>query len=465
MALAVSQQAFNETVQENIEEFGMSPEEAIEDTVKQLEAQGIDLSNIVKELALSDSMDFSELAKLISAFGVIVKEGALTRDETVQCLKNIRLECEKDLQHRVAAGKEGVYDMIFDLIDQKNEDFELVGMCLATLATLMIKQPDLLDDRGVNYMVKTFREQPEEMVTRNCLKWTRECCILHERNRQKIFDAAILDHLKLILSKKNLTAGMLQDVLGVLRALVLDDDIRVEFGKAHDHARAIASDALCTITGLLTRFKDNENVMHDLMLTLSALLVRAEFCKKVCDAGALPIIHDALITFTTNGKIIRQCMKLLKALAGNDECKHLIISGGNGPNIVTALGLHTGNAQTAVFGLGCVAALALRSPENSKVLFDAGVSNVIVEAMKAHPDNEDVQKYASWAIRNLVSRSKDQCTTFLELGAEALLKQNLKKFPKSEYDIKSALRDLGCNVDFKEEWTGKGGKLNTQAKK
>lgn len=37
--------------------------------------------------------------------------------------------------------------------------------------------------------------------------------------------------------------------------------------------------------------------MSDLMLTLSSLLVRNEFCKKVEDAGGLEMIKDVMITF------------------------------------------------------------------------------------------------------------------------------------------------------------------------
>lgn len=65
----------------------------------------------------------------------------------------------------------------------------------------------------------------------------------------------------------------------------------------------------------------------------------------------------------------------------------------------------------------------------------------------------------------MVSRSRYQCPKFLELGAEDTLKAAMKKFKKCEYDIKAALRDLGCEVELKEEWTGKGGKISTQAKK
>lgn len=38
----------------------------------------------------------------------------------------------------------------------------------------------------------------------------------------------------------------------MFRHLILDDDIRIEFSKAHDHARAIAADVLAELTELLT---------------------------------------------------------------------------------------------------------------------------------------------------------------------------------------------------------------------
>lgn len=68
-------------------------------------------------------------------------------------------------------------------------------------------------------------------------------------NSQKIFNAGILEHLKPQLSHAD--SGLLRAALAVMRALCLDDDIRVEYGMSHDHARTIASDTLCAITELL----------------------------------------------------------------------------------------------------------------------------------------------------------------------------------------------------------------------
>lgn len=108
--------------------------------------------------------------------------------------------------------------------------------------------------------------------------------------------------------------------------------------------------------------------------------------------------------------------------------------------------------------------MTLRSVDNSKAFYDAGTSEVIIDCMKLHSDDVSIQKNGSWAVRNMVSRSRYQNDKFLSLGIEDILKEDLAKFPAIEFDIKSALRDLGCNVNLKEEWTGKGGKLTTQSK-
>jgi len=44
----------------------------------------------------------------------------------------------------------------------------------------------------------------------------------------------------------------MRETLSVCRGLVLDDDVRVEFGRAHEHARVIASETLCPIMALLS---------------------------------------------------------------------------------------------------------------------------------------------------------------------------------------------------------------------
>lgn len=102
----------------------------------------------------------------------------------------------------------------------------------------------------------------------------------------------------------------------------------------------------------------------------------------------------------------------------------------------------------------CIATLTLRSTDNSLALFAANIAEEIVESMRLHPTSKAVQRNGSWAIRNMVSRSRHLCATFVELGAESVLNDAMVAHPAVLHDLKSALRDLGCKVDLKEEWTG-----------
>ncbi|KAI4466842.1 hypothetical protein MML48_2g00002134 [Holotrichia oblita] len=463
MSLQITQESFDNTVRENVSEFEMSVEEAIKETIEQFSAQGVNLTHIVTDWMMASSANSLELVDAIRQLNELTSGESMDLQALITQLSIIRAECDKGLNYKVLAGREGAYNVIMTVLCNYDSDVNIVKECLSTLISLMTQNSDLLDDNGIQAMVTLLDTQKDLDVLKLVLIWMKECCVLHEMNRQQIFAADVLSHLKSALHDPN--SAVLQEVLGVLRALVLDDDPRLEFGRAHEHARAIASDTLCAITNLLEKFKHDSAVINDLLLTLSALLVRTEFCKKVEDAGGIQIIHDAMNNFQDNDKIVKQCLKVLKALAGNDECKTHIIQRGIAPDIVMLMQQHQKTAQTIIFGLACIAALSLRSPDNSKALFEAGAPDIIIHVMRIHPDNESLQKNGSWAIRNMVSRSRYQSQKFLELNAEEVLKAAAKKFKKSEYDMKAALRDLGCDVELREEWTGKGGKLNTQDKK
>ncbi|KAK9872349.1 hypothetical protein WA026_017808 [Henosepilachna vigintioctopunctata] len=455
MARVITQETFNEAVKENVDILGLSFEEALREAINQFEAQNVDLSNISKQLAgipIDESIIVDVLRKLDEC------NKSKNESDIVESLGVIKDQCDKGIGYKVIAGKAGAYEKILICLCDNKGTLTIEMACLKTLLALMTKQPDLLDDKGVEVVLCYLDDKQDSELIKLNLKLAKECCILHEMNRQKLYDANILSKLKVLLEKAS--SDILQSILALFRALVLDDDVRVEFGKAHEHARGIASETLPHLTNLLSRFKGDESVVNDLILTLSNLLVRNEFCKQVAEAGGLDIISDVMAEYDENEKINRQCFKLLKALAGNDDCKVQIMSKGMAPLITAAMKKNIKSISVSTSGLACIAALCLRCPENSKILFEAEVPEVIIEVMKCYPKDKSIQKTGSWAIRNMVSRSKYQCSHFIELGVEEILVEALKTFKECEYDIKAALRDLGCEVELKEEWTGKGGLLN-----
>jgi armadillo repeat-containing protein 6 len=143
-------------------------------------------------------------------------------------------------------------------------------------------------------------------------------------NRQMIVNEDILiKHLKPLLERNE--TSIVKNVCTCFRFFILDDDIRCEFGKAHEHARVIAQECLVELTQLKLKFKNNPELLAELMLTIASLTVRNEFCVTVAEAGGLTLIMDSMVEFHEEIRVIRESFKLLKALAGNDKVKAEII--------------------------------------------------------------------------------------------------------------------------------------------
>ena len=76
------------------------------------------------------------------------------------------------------------------------------------------------------------------------------------------------------------------------------------------------------------------------------------------------------------------------------------------------------------------------------------------------PFSTSKQKQACMLLRNLVARTDAFSQPILEMGAEALISAALRSFNEDCGDIcKAALRDLGCQVELRELWTGKKGSI------
>lgn len=51
---------------------------------------------------------------------------------------------------------------------------------------------------------------------------------------------------------------------------------------------------------LIIGFKTEESFVNDIILTVSTLLVRTEFCRKVEDAGGLELLREVTGSFMSN---------------------------------------------------------------------------------------------------------------------------------------------------------------------
>lgn len=120
MARVISQETYDEVLKENIVEFSMSVDEAREETIKQFEAQGINLANIIKDLTINEETGNPVMNESLETIKAHVN-GSKTISE-VELEKQLELlssELLKSIAHRVQASKNNTQEFLTNLMEKE----------------------------------------------------------------------------------------------------------------------------------------------------------------------------------------------------------------------------------------------------------------------------------------------------------------------------------------------------------
>ncbi|NXN09167.1 ARMC6 protein, partial [Indicator maculatus] len=460
----IAQETFDDAVQENITEFEMDPEEAVREAVQQFESQGVDLSNIVKAVRQPASENGQrqkhQILLTLDSLGRAVADSDLAA--VAEQLEVFGEQCREQLAFRYLAGQNGAYSVVFSACQLASGDRDTTLRAFSTLSALLDGQPDLLDEAGQDLVLQSLRQGREDAELMLAgLRCLRQACLKHEQNRQDFVKGGVLPLLTGAILQHGHHAEVVRAASAALRVLTFDDDIRVPFGHAHDHAKMIVleNDGLRVLIEAAKAFTDSPGVLSELCATLSRLSVRNEFCQEIVDLGGLNLMVSLLADCIDHPDVVRQVLSAIRAVAGNDDVKDAIVSAGATDLIVLAISHHLGNPQICEQGCAALCMLALRKPENCHIIMEGGGALAALQAMKAHPREVAVQKQACMLIRNLVSRSRDFSQPILEMGAENLITEARAAHKDCDDVAKAALRDLGCKVELRELWTGQKGGL------
>ncbi|XP_056368567.1 armadillo repeat-containing protein 6 isoform X6 [Oenanthe melanoleuca] len=460
----IAQETFDDAVQENITEFEMDPEEAVREAVQQFESQGVDLSNIVKAVRppASENGQRQKHQILLTLESLSRAVAGPDEAEVPRQLSALAAQCREQLAFRYLAGRNGAYPVLLSACQLAAGDRDLLLQALSTLAALLDGQPDLLDAAGQQLLLRELRERREDAeMTLAGIRCVRHACLKHEQNRQDFVKGGILPLLTGAITQHGHSAEVVRAAASALRIMTFDDDIRVPFGHAHDHAKMIVleNDGLRVLIEAAKAFRDNSGVLSELCATLSRLSVRNEFCQEIVDLGGLDFMVTLLADCMEHPDVVKQVLSAIRAVAGNDDVKDAIVGAGATELIVLAISHHLGNPQICEQGCAALCVLALRKPENCSVIMEGGGALAALQAMKAHPREVAVQKQACMLIRNLVSRSRDLSQPILAMGAEPLISEARAAHRDCDDVARAALRDLGCKVELRELWTGQKGSL------
>ncbi|XP_072924215.1 armadillo repeat-containing protein 6 isoform X1 [Hemitrygon akajei] len=462
----ITQETFDNVVRENMIDFEMEPEEALKEAIQQFESQGVDLVNVVKTVQNFTFDDSNPKHHVLQVLDHLQKAlDMLALDEMEEHLTNFTEQCSLNFAHRHLAAEKSAYATVLSSCRTMMSDGQRLLKGVQALAALLDGQPDLLDLEGQHLLLDILK-QHQELAVLNAATFRaiHHSCLKHEQNRQDLVQCGVLPLLTGAIVSHGTSADVVREAAGVLRVMTYDDDIRVPFGHAHDHAKMIVmeNNGLQVIIEAAkgSAFTENPTVLSELCCTLSRLAVRNEFCQDIVDLGGLNFMVALLADCIEHRELVRQVLGAFRAIAGNDEVKDAIVNAGGTDLIMLAMNRHMGSPQVCEQGCAALSMLALRKPENCQVIMEAGGAFLTLQAMKSHPAEVNVQKQACMLLRNLVARKPDFSQSILEMGAEVLIRQAKATHQDCEDLAKAALRDLGCSLELRELWTGQKGDIS-----
>lgn len=206
------------------------------------------MANIVRDLVLQDNTEGvpakHPVIEAVEALSKSLVDDPPNEDLIKSSLTKIQLECDIDLAHRCLAAKNNAYLVLYQVLDKYKESPDSLQQVLNAFCALCNGQPDVLDMRGLLLIMKILKEQQNHSENAVALvKLIRLTCVMHEKNRQAYvhYEVIALFMDALLYHKDN--AAVVKEICYALRVLTYDDDPRVPFGKAHDHAKTIVTEA------------------------------------------------------------------------------------------------------------------------------------------------------------------------------------------------------------------------------
>lgn len=448
-ARRITQETFDAAVQENVEEFEMEPQEALEDAIEQFKSQGVDLSNIVTQLP-GDKEEHPVLAPL-AALRTAIEAESEEFEGVLEALAALRAACGDDKDNKTVAAANGALDLITTIADSGAGEAPVLMQTFQSMRALVSKHADnrkLVPKRFVETVASSVAAKPDDAdLLEASIACAATLCFRTEAHKRVMYDKGAAAMCIELLGSHADNLGVVKASMGMLRNVITNDDRSEPMSKTFDFARELHEGGLSTaVLGVARANEAHAGVTTDAFSLLRSVCVNNTICTEVVEEGkALDLVSGAMTSMAEDKKVAAAGAALLRTLAGNDDNKKLI-GAPDSPTLrvlLQAMQKHADDAKVSEHCCGAVAALTLRSPDNASTLVDNGAHALVATALRKHSKSAPVARQACLAVRNIVSRSPDLRSKFTSEGIQKLL-EYVQQTHKSARDYaRAALRDLG----------------------
>lgn len=254
MSRRITQATFDEAVEENVREFGMSREEAVADAVAQFEASGVDLDGIVRDG--SNPQENPVISAVQSLKQWVVDQ---TVDDTLlvrSACNVIYQECARNVTNKnIARSNGGVTYICASVMKASASGDDGLRKCsIDALRALCANSDDCrgeVDAKEIAPVLLAASSATSPLdVRRSSLLCAAVLCVKREGMKTALFEGGLPDTLTAILQQaaavQEAAAGggappLVREACVALSRLLTDDDLSILASNAYAYARTIAS--------------------------------------------------------------------------------------------------------------------------------------------------------------------------------------------------------------------------------
>ncbi|PIN20457.1 hypothetical protein CDL12_06865 [Handroanthus impetiginosus] len=439
----ISQQAFDEMVQENIDDLGMDPAEALDDAIQTLTLQGVDLSGIVTCVP-------GESNPVMECLGKLKEEKAFPK--IVELLDELSALCtDKGSGNEAIATKNGAVELVLSIcLKLRDEHDRGLASGLNTMASVLLhdlQSSEIFKENGGPKIVVDIlsNERENVKILDGCFSVVAAAATGNEVLKQSFMELKIDELIVQILKEHN--GGSIPSIYDAIRVMLSSDDNRVVASQVFGYARKFAKLGIAEV--LVDSLREGLSSPHliSASVALKAVAVNDEICRSIAYNGGIDVILHCIDDsgLLGNDAVARACCSLLSKLAGSDVNKSTIVEKGGMDRLINLSARFSDDHLVLQEVMSIICTLCLRSPENAARAIEAGAGDIAIQAMQKFPQADQLQRNSCFMIRNLVVRNPENRKLLLGNGIEELIRKAKQRHKSCKDAATDALRDLGVD--------------------
>ncbi|KNA05030.1 hypothetical protein SOVF_194120 [Spinacia oleracea] len=437
---AISQEAFDEVVKENMEDFDMEAAEALQDAIDSLTLQGVDLSGIITcvpgESLVQDNPVLKSIEDLKKHFGDLEFEDERELKKLSPLLLNLTNLCDPNRNNTESdTDKSSVDTNANAAIAARNGGVELVTSICGKVASCGNEEvivsalqalTSLLRDvqtaqtfqkcGGPDIVIGILQQGTQNSELLNACYSVIAAAATGNEILKEAFVSLKVDQL-LISTLKGQNKGSIPSLYDAIRILLTPDDFRVAASQVYGYARQFAK------VGIPEALVDtlHEGLISPSLVSacvaLKAVSVNDEICRSIADKGGIDAVLRCIDDSgeQLNKTVAQSCCSLLTKPSVIQEVMYII------------------------------SVISLRLPDHASRAIEAGAGDLAIQTMQNFPAAQLLQRNACIMIRNLVVRNPENRKILLDNGIEKIIRKAKERHQNCKAAATDALRDLGLD--------------------